>query len=318
MPQLERFPKPESKQEQEFFIEKELNLKNQYEAYLKSLNESAVLQLLLKKEALGVIGLDGKEYPIPEYEKIAEVMEANREILKLKIEQGFTKLQLTPLAAPIEILKDRFAKLLIKHHKEGRLFQTRKDPKDIGVPLELNLQEPVYIYEGFTQGEISGHLLYYPQKFDDKKPGGHTKAELIELLKNSPFPGWEVLLIEPNPFLPKVGEGRVLGGRHQLENNQTPKEYLAKLNGDSCNHESGLTIEDFLTYAIERLHAENEVSHDWNDHNVTFLIGNYLKTGPLPFGCWNRGVRGADVGVDYSDDRGAFWGVRPAVRVSKF
>ena len=315
MPQFERLPQIESKKEPEFSFEKALNLKNQYERYLKSLNESAVLQLLLKHEALGVIGIDGKEYPIPEYEKISEVMEANKEILQPKIEQGFTKLQLTPISAPIQIIEDRFAKLLIKHHKEGQLFETRKNPKDKGVPLELNLQNPVYIYNDFIKGESSGNLLYYPDNFDDEKPGGHTKAELIELLKNSPFPGWEVLLIEPNPFLPKTREGKTIGGRLQLENSKTPREYLAQLQEKPYKHESGLTIEDFLIYAIERLHTLNEVSHDWNDQNLALLIGNYLKTGLLPYGYWDRDRRGARVGYDDPGDRSASGGARPAVRL---
>jgi len=64
----ETLPKPEIP---ESALEKRLNLKAQYEACLKSLNETGVLEILPDKDALGIVGIDGVEYPLPSYQEVA-------------------------------------------------------------------------------------------------------------------------------------------------------------------------------------------------------------------------------------------------------
>ncbi|GAI06553.1 unnamed protein product, partial [marine sediment metagenome] len=38
----------------------------------------------------GVIGIDGKEYPIPTQEQVVELFDHNRELVGRKVPQGFT------------------------------------------------------------------------------------------------------------------------------------------------------------------------------------------------------------------------------------
>jgi len=208
--------------------------------------------------------------------------------------------------------------LLIKHHQEGRLFQTRYNPKDKPIPLDLNLNDPVYVYQDFIQGETNGSLIYYPKQFNQENHEGLTKLKLIEQLKSSPFPGWNVILLEDNPFLAKENKGKIIGGRKQIENNKTSIDYLKLLQTQkSYQHEYGLTIEDWLTKAIQRLHEKNEVINIYEEFNLSFLIGNVLSTHAfVPGGSWYRDNRRVYVYGDYSAYRGANGGALSAVRIT--
>ena len=140
---------------------------------------------------------------------------------------------------------------------------------------------------------------------------------MIEQLKSSPFPGWNVILLEDNPFLAKENKGKIIGGRKQIENNKTSIDYLKLLQTQkSYQHEYGLTIEDWLTKAIQRLHEKNEVINIYEEFNLSFLIGNVLSTHAfVPYGYWLRGYRRVRVNVGSSDHRYAYYGALSAVRI---
>lgn len=296
----------------EKFFSSSLNLKFQYDRIVESLYATGVL---LGNVDLEIMGIDKEFYPVPSYEKILEVLIKKQSIIQEKISQGFTQLQLTPIATPIEILKDRYAMLLIKHKQENQLFATRKNPNDKPIPLDLDTTNPIYIYQEFINGEQSGDLIYYPQQFQKDNHGGLTKPELILKLQNSPCPGWNVLLLEDNAFLPQENQGKTINGRKQIENGKTPIDYLNLLQTQKPYHnESGLTIEDWLTQAILRLQTRDEVINDFNDGNSTFLIGNFLKEGFLPRGCWDRYRRACVIRDDFPGYRYTSYGVRSAVR----
>ena len=80
--------------EQLFPVEKE------YVRCVSALNRTGILTLLLKSGSMGVVGIDGKEYPIPTREQVAELFAYNRALVGRKVPQGFDRLELTPLATP--------------------------------------------------------------------------------------------------------------------------------------------------------------------------------------------------------------------------
>lgn len=109
-----------------------LPVEAEYERCIQVLNKAGIISLLPREESLGVIGIDGKEYAIPTGEQVADLLDRNRELVKKKKEQGFTRLQLTPFALPLTILTDRVKALVLRHHEEGKIFQAKRDPKDYG------------------------------------------------------------------------------------------------------------------------------------------------------------------------------------------
>jgi len=82
-------------------------LEKEYARTITALKRTKILTLLPQTENLGVIGIDGKEYPVPTQEQLQELFTRNKEFVDRKIQQGFTQLQLTPIAMPISQLIDR-------------------------------------------------------------------------------------------------------------------------------------------------------------------------------------------------------------------
>jgi len=89
---------------------------------------TGILTLLPKSESIGVIGIDGKEYPIPTQEQVVELFAHNRELVGRKVLQGFDRLELTPMAMPAPLLIDRMKAAILKHAAEGKIYQTRRSP----------------------------------------------------------------------------------------------------------------------------------------------------------------------------------------------
>ena len=80
--------------EQLFPVERE------YARCVTALNRTGILTLLPKSESIGVIGIDGREYPVPTQEQVVELFAHNRELVGRKVPQGFDRLELTPMAMP--------------------------------------------------------------------------------------------------------------------------------------------------------------------------------------------------------------------------
>jgi hypothetical protein len=67
--------------EQVFPVERE------YTRCVTALKRTGILTLLPKSDSIGVIGIDGKEYPIPTQEQVVELCAHNRELVGRKVPQ---------------------------------------------------------------------------------------------------------------------------------------------------------------------------------------------------------------------------------------
>ena len=319
---FEFFKQQENKREQTPALEQwlEQELKTQYKTQAKALNQAGILEILPNKEEIGVLGIDGKEYPIPTLEAIEQLIRQNPEKYQAKIEQGFSQVLMVPLAMPldrqIEILKQN----ILKRHQEGKLLATKENPTDINEPLNLNITDPVWVWDNWQGSDVSGQTVYFPKSFDKNNHQGKTKQELLNRQNNnqSPIPGWQVLLLDSNPNIPAEGQGKTIGGRPQLEANKTPDEYLKLLQTDpDYANEQGLTIEAWLTLFISHLEQTNEVTDDWQDKGkICYLIGSFNPSSTdLANGRWDRGNRRARLSWGNPDNRPGNVGLRSAVGV---
>jgi len=297
-----------------------IELEAQYNAQVEILERTGLLVRLANGE-LG-IKIDNTEYPLPSFQEITRRFREKREILKNKIGQGFNQIQITPLV-PIETLKQTLGRLLIEHHNNRKLFKTKRNPADPDETRNLNVNNPVYVYERFQDDK----LKYYPKALDPDNHQGLTKDQLIAETR-----GFNIILIEKNQFLPQENENQIVNQgkpnqRKRIENNKTPIAYLNLLSQDQYRGESYLIIEDWLTRFITHLEQTNQVLNDWNDNNATWLPGNYLPPtlqerrqnpqtlGRLPGGYWFRDDRWARVDWDKPGFRVPKWGARPSVRI---
>ena len=261
-------------------LEKKFDLKKQYQEQVKALIETNVIELLPDSGKLGVYDINNQECPIPSYEEILKRMEKNAEFLEKKKEQGFTKLLLVPIGTPLSFLIDRTRDLIVKKHKQGKLLGTD------GEKLELNESQPVYAGDIYKDADKTGDLVYYPQKFDKKNHGGKTKEEMIKETG-----GWQIELIEDLPDLPGEKKGKEVGGRKQMEANQSPEQYLKTQQTDKqYEGEKFTTPEAQLMYFIQYLQTNNQVIDYFQGKGKgCWNAGTYFKgSGLVPSGFWFR------------------------------
>lgn len=285
-----------------------------YQSQVETLTQLDILQELSDGKK-GMIGIDGKEYPLPEIRDIVRRLNREkRETLMKKYEQGFTKLLLVPFGVSLDILIEKYGQALIAAYRAGKLKATNGDK------LDLDENEPVSIWTekqqnkeiGYPGADIDGRLLYGVSQFDRNNPGGQTKQQLIDTGQ-----AWQVILIEDLPDLPAQGQGKDIGGRKQIEANQTPKEYLEKIGKGEYTEEHGLTPESWLMYAITQLQETNQVIDDWQGQGkLCFLTGAYFpSSGHVPYAYWRRDYSQARLGRAVPSSRDSSYGVRSSVEV---
>lgn len=294
-------------------------LSEQYDKQVEILQKFHILSVNLdhgvnrESESPGsIVGIDGKEYPLPSKSEIAELLEQNKELIEKKKEQGFTQLLITPFGIKLEDLIGKYKEVLIDHHQNNKLLATKKDPKDPDKELDLDKNKPVWVWDEYQNADVEGKLVYNPKEFSENHQG-KTKEEILKEQG-----GWSVILMEDLPNIPRNGKGEIVGGRKQLEAGLTPKEYLEKLQTDpGYEHEMGMTPEEQVMYAIIHLEETDRVIDDYQGNgSVAYNIGGYFPSSDLvPDAYWYRGNRQADVHRSYPGDQNDHCGVRPAVRI---
>lgn len=226
----------------------------------------------------GVIGIDGKEYPVPTLEQLQELFTHNKEIVDRKIAQGFTQLQLTPFAAPISRLIDLGKRALLQQATAGVILQTKQVPDQVDKPTRVNHDKPVWMWEKIRQVMDTPDLVYFPHAYTERDQQGLTKEDVVRSTSLCAVPGWSVGLVESVPIMPQPGHGQILAGRKQLEASSIPEDYLQTLSTAAYQGETGWTPEDFLTHFITRLETTHQVSHDRYDGNALWLLGAYVPS----------------------------------------
>lgn len=303
----EHRPSPEARDINSFDYWLDTEAKKQYMDQVKTLNRIGLLDILPEAEAKGVVGIDGKEYPVPSWADIKKEMESDKEKYDTKRQQGFVKLQITPFALPLERLTTTLEKKILEHHQAGTLLATKDNPTDPDEALELDANQPLYTWNGWLDkdapaGErgtdVTGQCVYYPESFDRENHHGQTKQAILDkqTKNNSPFAGWNVLLLEASPNIPREGKGKTIGNRKQLEANTEAREYLKTLQTNpTYQHEQGLTNEDWLTQFLTHLESTNQVIDDYDGKgSACFLAGTYNPaSGNLGDACWIRDYRRA-------------------------
>ncbi len=267
-------------------------VEGEYDRCVSALHRTGMLTRLPQSASLGVIGIDGKEYPIPTQEQVVELFAHNRALVGRKVPQGFDRLELTPLAMSTPLLIERMNAAILQHTAEGKIFQTRHSPSDPFIPVRVNREKQVWIWETLREILDTDELVYFPQEYSSNHQG-QTKLEAVNNERICAVPGWSVGLVESLPIMPQPGRGETVGGRKQLEIGLSPNEYLQTLQDQAYQGETGRTLEDFIINFMTHLETTNEVSHDVDDNNALWCLAQYLKVPYaqlVPTGRWFRSV----------------------------
>jgi len=294
--------------------EKSFELKEQYKDQIETMKKNGLIEKLPSGE-MGFVDINGDPRPIPTYEDILRKVEAKKELLEKKREQGFTQLLIVPFGMKLSDIVEKAKELIIKKHEEGNLKGTNGDLLEL--KEEKGKKKPIFLAEEYKGGEVDigddSDLVYYPEKYDQENHGGKTKQEILK-----DTDGWDVMFIEDLPDLPAKGKGKTIGGRKQLEANQRPEQYLEKMQTDpQYVGESGMTPEAELVYFMHYLQKNNKVIDDWDGSGkANWNLAGYLKTsGGVCDSSWNRNARQMSLSwfnPSYHDDDFA---VRASVRI---
>lgn len=267
-------------------------IKRQYKKLVKALLSSNILIILPKKNILGIVGIDGREYPMPTEDELLMIFDNNKELVRTKAAQGFSVLRLTPLAMASSVLINLMETVILKHASSGKIYQMRKKAADPLIPARVNPEKQVWVWERLKEVLDTGKMIYFPKEYSNNHQG-LSKIEAVKEKNICAFPGWSVSLAEETVIMPEQGKAKKIGGRKQLEIGCSPREYLKQLKAESYQGETGWTLEDFITNFIISLETKNEVSHDVADRNGSWCLAQYWVlpyAEVVPAGRWIRKV----------------------------
>lgn len=289
-------------------------LKEQYESQKEILKRVGILEELSTGE-IGIKAIDDKEYAFPEYQEIIRRIRENKEVLKTKTKQGFTKLLIVPFGMKLYDLIEKYKQVILKHHEEGKLLATKEKSSDPDEHLKLDLSEPISVEDEYKKDpDISGELVYFPKEFSKENHQGKTKKEILKEKG-----GFNILLIENLPNIPRQGKGKYIEGRKQLETGQTPNKYLETLKRDPVyQNETGMTLEEYIIYAISHLEQTNQVIDDeFGKGSASFLLGAFSTSSieSVPYTYWNRFTHQTSLTWRSPKHSDCTDGIRSAVRV---
>jgi len=301
-----------------------LHLKEQYRSQVKILYQSRLIESFPAtnqhpRPELGIIGVDQQQHYLPDYQNLLDRLSANpekAELIAKKIEQGFTRLLLVPLALPLETIIQKYKEtLLLTNQKPGGIKSTD------GSHLELDTEDPLCLWEELLKSDQpqtppDQQLEYQVRNYDGSTKEQRQGKYKSELLTTNPSNAWQILLVEDCPDIPAEGKGQTKAGRKQIEANQSAKDYLQLLQTDpQYQSEQGLTPEAQLLLSLTRLQETQTATNDWQGSGkINRLVGTYLA-GDVPYFCWFRVSRRPDLGGFYPGFRDFYAGFSPAVSV---
>ncbi len=268
-------------------LDKLIGISRQYATQVAILSDTWILRRNTDGSQ-GFVGAGGVEYPTPSLLSIVQRFcedEKKFELLRRKVEQGFTKLIMVPFASPVIVLADAYAsQIRLRSLPGGLLREYSKGPnrwKQSSAVDSIDYRRPVYIPGEFA----GGPLVYFPTSFDPGDLGGLTKQEAV-----AQKGAWQVYLVEETP-IPREGKGKNINGRKQLEANLPSDEYLKILQNDpQYRGETGLTLELWFMRAMTSLRERCEVIDDFRGRgSMNHLVGTYSpELGRVPLACWNN------------------------------
>jgi len=283
---------------------------------------------ILKPGKREIIGIDGEKYPLPDkFEFIRILMKEKEKVLKKK-EQGFGRILLVPIGMPLETLIKIYENALKSHFRAGKLFYPKEKPEDPDEPADFDENEPVWTSgewldqnkpAGKRGKDVSGDIVYYANKLEQENHGGLTKKEVLQKQKQhkSASVGWRILMVETGDVIPREKNGKIIGGRKQIEAGKSANEYLAKLKEKTYEHEQGMSLEDWLMLALMTLEEKNQVLDDFQGKGCYCrLPGSFnFRSGWLAGAYWSRAGRQASLSSVSPDRQRPLGGLRSAVDI---
>lgn len=305
-----------------------LKLKEQYESQLRVawrsgfFKKSTVSQWPQKTplHGLPMIERDDEKYVMPSWPKVHQAIIKNRDLIKEKSRQGFTKMLIVPFGYDLKTMVGKWKNKLFELDQQGIKADGTDDP-DKGV---FNAQGQKIQFE--RKNVDGNYFVDYPigdvmDSWDEKKllyyPGdnnGGNKGENLPLSKNEVIKingAWQICFVEDLPVIPD--EGLVVGGRKQIDRHgscrkevngySSVREFMDALNDknefidpEKYAKERGMTPEEYIwlavTYLLEKEKPLMLDYENWFNRGGIFLVGCcYAKEKAVPAKSWQSQFR---------------------------
>lgn len=276
-------------------------------------------------EVVYIKGIDNKKHPLPSYKEIIKHIAEQNDLLRMKTDQGFTKLVLVPFAMGLDKLVAKFREYLLQYKENNDRFR-------------LEVDEPIRtLKDAIERADRQGTIVYDPQMLIKRGHEGETKTQILMRQHQSHAwnRGWRILLLQadektngierisPDYFEPPASSEKILrGNREALPLKKSPQEYLQHIlqtkddPSSPYRGESGMTLEEWIMAFMVHLEKTGETLDAMLEHSstVTVLSGAYFNlAGNVAGAYWypDKGYAGL-IGLSYV---GAAQGCRTAVRI---
>lgn len=290
-------------------------IKKQLEWQKTVLTRAGVLTML-SDGRMGMIGINGKEYPFPAYQVLQEHIRRKKKLLQEKWKQGFTRLLVVPFAMSLDVLIEKYGQALVRHLNEGKLYATRFRSTDPAEPMKLDVARPVWVWGDYKEADKNGKLIYLHREFGIEHRGVNKETHL-SLFSGSDHAGWQLLFMEDLPNIPGKYTVKTKGGRTQLASGSSAKEYMDMLASKTeYTGESGMTPEDWISYALTHLEDNDEVIDDYmGTGRIAYQLGGYFaESNGVPCIYWGRSHKRANFSKDVTSSPHKYLGARTVVR----
>lgn len=235
-------------------------LEQQYVSQLTLLVESGLIFPLPDSSTLGCVGIDGQPHPVPSWEQIASSLQKDAQKISKLQDQGFTKLLLVPIAAPLTAFEAAFSNVIAK---KKTVVDLENNPV-----VDIDRQKPVSLTLAYLGSQSSVELgenifRYYPETFDPQlfqQDKSVSKSEYI-----SANQAWQVLLTQNTlTGLKRLDNFPLTRGKMDATTSQL-RMFREQLFPD----EVGLTVESWSILALSALQAQGKILN----HEQFLLLG---------------------------------------------
>lgn len=276
----------------------------------------------------GYKAIDGKEYPVPTYAMLQDYFRRRCEqdpVFRRKFVQQYKHGIMLPVpkGAILQSFVESCESTIMKCSQEGKLASGEQTI--LSCPRKDTFRGIWLTNEYSTEGKNNEDggvpdetkLLYAPTYENGTIVGGKTKEEY---LKDSTFPGWDILFLEQDLTIPAADvdeELRTKEGRTRLKADETPLTYMRKLQEeDQYAGERGMTPEEYLLLVQTIAATQGKVIDDYNNGGkVNYLTGARFVSGRVPDGCWDQDDARMDLAWNSPASRNDVRGFRPAVKM---
>lgn len=267
-------------------FERLFHLKEQYQSQVRVLE---VAQILTEEEVNGEIvkgffDIEGNFQPLPSLQEVIEILLPQKELLELKADQGFGQVRLVPFGMSLWELFHKYKEVLEYYAQQEILFTTQKDDSDLYEPrsiVPIYAVDSLYIAPEYYNADIDGKLVYGVTQFDPDNHNGQTKAEILRerKLTQKSGGGWNIIVLENEVNIPRLGLGKTIGGRKQIETGRKIERYLKLIQLQIAEYEGevGIRPEENIIHSLTAIIEKNELIDDRGENGAySSHIGAYF------------------------------------------